>query len=114
MADRLDSSKPTHIGGLSIWVALATFFSNVGEKEKASEALKEAKAKKAGDGGRRESDDSVDVGTDGEEVGGTTTGDEHENEAESRGSRTGTGVGAGEKRRGSSTLEKLGHAFGFK
>lgn len=45
MADRLDSAKPTSIGGLSIWVALATFFSNASEKEKAKTAVQDAREK---------------------------------------------------------------------
>ncbi|KAK8864674.1 hypothetical protein IAR55_001926 [Kwoniella newhampshirensis] len=52
MADRLDSSHSTPLHGLSIWVGLAAFFSNSGERKHATEALKMAKdAKKRGKSG---------------------------------------------------------------
>ncbi|WRT66661.1 uncharacterized protein IL334_003621 [Kwoniella shivajii] len=43
MADRLDSAHGTSFHGLSIWVGLATFFSNSNERNKASEAVKAAR-----------------------------------------------------------------------
>nr|XP_019007535.1 uncharacterized protein I206_07797 [Kwoniella pini CBS 10737]OCF46316.1 hypothetical protein I206_07797 [Kwoniella pini CBS 10737] len=43
MADRLDSTHSTVIHGLSIWVGLASFFSNSNERNKASQAVKAAR-----------------------------------------------------------------------
>jgi hypothetical protein len=94
MADRLDSTHHNHIGGLSIWVALATFFSNAAEKEKASETLRQAKRDRKG------SEDSLDIGTDGEETGGGT---------DEEGEETRPGV----ERKGSA-MGKLGHALGLR
>ncbi|WVF71169.1 hypothetical protein IAT40_005967 [Kwoniella sp. CBS 6097] len=43
MADRLDSSHDTSFHGLTIWVGLASFFSNSSDRGKASDALKAVK-----------------------------------------------------------------------
>ena len=43
MADRMDDQNPSPIGGLSIWVGLATFFSNSSERSRAKEAVIQAK-----------------------------------------------------------------------
>lgn len=53
MADRMDSPK-SPMGGLSIWVALATFFSSSTERERVKEAVGREKAERRegrGDGG---------------------------------------------------------------
>lgn len=107
MADRLDSTH-THnnIGGLSIWVGLANFFSNVGEKEKASEALKEAKERRKNEG-RRGSDDSVGEATDGAET------DVEISERSGSVDAAGMVDEQGVKRR-DSVMGRLGHAFGMK
>lgn len=43
MADRMDDEHSAPVGGLSIWVGLATFFSNSSERSRAHEAVKQAK-----------------------------------------------------------------------
>lgn len=103
MADRLDSAHHNPIGGLSIWVALATFFSNVGEKEKASETLRQAKEKRKGS--EVGSEDSVDGGTDGEDTAGATDDEVEQSIGGEKRPETG--------RRGSA-MGKLGHALGLK
>jgi hypothetical protein len=87
MADRLDSGHNHSVGGLSIWVALATFFANAGEKEKAGEALRAAKARR----GSGESDGSV-------QTDGDTDSEPHPEV----------------KRKDSSAMERLGHALGMR
>ena len=41
-ADHSDPVKGAHMSGLSIWMALTTFFSNSSERHKAKEAIKKA------------------------------------------------------------------------
>jgi hypothetical protein len=43
MADRMDDAHGAPIGGLSIWVGLASFFSNSQDRAKAQDALRKAK-----------------------------------------------------------------------
>jgi hypothetical protein len=43
MADRMDEPHGPPIGGLSIWVGLASFFSNSSDRAQARDALKKAK-----------------------------------------------------------------------
>ena len=43
MADRMDDEHGAPVGGLSIWVGLATFFSNSQERNRAHEAVKQAR-----------------------------------------------------------------------
>jgi hypothetical protein len=47
MADRMDDDHGAPIGGLSLWVGLASFFSNSQDRNRAQEALKTAKEAKA-------------------------------------------------------------------
>ena len=60
MADRMDDAHGSPIGGLSIWVGLASFFSNSSDRAQARDALKKAKEaerlqkeKEGGEKGRR-------------------------------------------------------------
>jgi hypothetical protein len=46
MADRMDDDHGSPIGGLSIWVGLASFFSNSSDRRQAQEALKTAREAK--------------------------------------------------------------------
>lgn len=43
MADRMDDEHGAPVGGLSLWVGLATFFSNSQERNRAHEAVKQAR-----------------------------------------------------------------------
>lgn len=56
MADRMDTSHGSPVHGLSIWVALASFFSSSSDRNRAHEALRTAheahKAEKAGKAGK--------------------------------------------------------------
>ena len=53
MADRMDAVHGPPMNGLSIWVGLATFFSNSTERSKAQEALERAQeTRRAEESGR--------------------------------------------------------------
>jgi hypothetical protein len=56
MADRMDTSHGSPVHGLSIWVALASFFSSSSDRNRAHEALRTAHeahtAEKAGKAGK--------------------------------------------------------------
>jgi len=43
MADRMDDAHGSPIGGLSIWVGLASFFSNSQDRTQARDALRKAR-----------------------------------------------------------------------
>ncbi|ORY26314.1 hypothetical protein BCR39DRAFT_541265 [Naematelia encephala] len=62
MADRMDSTHGTPIHGLSIWVGLASFFSNTSERSKAVEALKQARKVNRANKATDDSHASVKVG----------------------------------------------------
>nr|XP_018262748.1 uncharacterized protein I303_04228 [Kwoniella dejecticola CBS 10117]OBR84906.1 hypothetical protein I303_04228 [Kwoniella dejecticola CBS 10117] len=88
MADRLDSSHSTGMHGLSIWVGLASFFSNSNERNKASQAVKAAREVKKLEKQSQKQDGQSPKRQDGEERDIWTDLDDPEGEAEEHGDGT--------------------------
>ncbi|WVQ67321.1 uncharacterized protein L199_005517 [Kwoniella botswanensis] len=86
MADRLDSSHNTSLHGLSIWVGLASFFSNSMERNKATEVIKIAReAKKIQkDSTKQGNSESMDIWTDLDDGGDTPDHDDDEQQGSER------------------------------